>query len=214
MGSLLRGKLAPIDPFKSLAEPPKATPRPPSPPPPPPPPPRRSRGLNSKESESSLLSGSLPAVRQHASIYPAPNKSDRVGWDIHKVMTDNHFNYLKTTALAIKKGRTPDSRSQARSTRRRLRLAGLASLAINGRADVLAPPAQPGALTLQPGAHYDDIALLPPSAPPFGHTVKTEKYVALTSGAEDGTRSKRLSRTAKRPDTTPDPAPLPLSRAG
>ena len=110
--SLLRGKLAPIDPFKSLAEPPKATPQPtpqprPYSPPPPPPPPRRNRGINAKEAKQ--IVGWLVTC-EFGNMHSSTQRQITLiesEWNIHKAMTDNHFNYLKTTAASIKKGRVP-----------------------------------------------------------------------------------------------------------
>ena len=105
--TLLRGKLAPIDPFASLPEPPKSPPPPPRNPPPPPPPPRRNRGLDKKEQK--LITAWLVTCEfgnMHSTTKLQIDLVERE-YKLHGAMTDNHFNYLKQTASQIKAGRTP-----------------------------------------------------------------------------------------------------------
>ena len=114
--NLLRGKLAPINPFKSIAEPkPQATARPtpqPSQPytppprpqrpysPPPPPPPSRHRGVSKQESK--LVSGWLVKCEFSSKLDATITRQIDViskQWDKTKALTDTEFNYLKTAAL-------------------------------------------------------------------------------------------------------------------
>lgn len=100
--SLLRGKLAPIDPFASLPEPPKAAaPRAPSPPPPPPPP-RRIRGLDKKEAKQI---SSWIVTLEYAPLNPhVQNQFNTIEaeWRAQKSLTQMQFDWLKQVAARHK----------------------------------------------------------------------------------------------------------------
>jgi hypothetical protein len=100
--TLLRGKLAPIDPFASLAEPPKATPRSPPPPPPPPPPPRRNRGLDKKEAKQVSTWIVVLEYAPLSSFNQTEFNKVEADWRTFKSITQVQYDWLKNTAARYK----------------------------------------------------------------------------------------------------------------
>ena len=98
--TLLRGKLAPIDPFASLPEPPKAAPQTAKPytPPPSSPPLRCNRGVDKKEQK--IITAWLVTCEFGNMHSSTKRQIDLIEseYKIHKAMTDNHFGYLRATA--------------------------------------------------------------------------------------------------------------------
>ena len=105
--NLLRGKLAPVDPFVSLARPttresaPQAPPPRPTPPPPPPPP-KRVRGLDKKEAKQ--VTGWLATLEFARLNYPTQRQYNVVAaeWKTHKALTNTDWDWLRNAASRTK----------------------------------------------------------------------------------------------------------------